>query len=61
MSDGGPKIEYQLPNGFTSDAYLDDEIPETPEILTGVDKHTDAPITVRWSGERWVQLETSKP
>jgi hypothetical protein len=56
VSDGGPKIEYQLLNGFTSDAYLDDE-PEGREILTGTDKHTDAPITVRWTGERWVQIQ----
>ena len=53
---GGPKIEYVLPNGFTSDAYLDEEIPEGREILTGVDKHTEERITVRWTGERWVQL-----
>jgi hypothetical protein len=54
--DGGPKIEYHLLNGATSDAYLDDEIPEGREILTGVDKHTDQRVTVRWTGDRWVQL-----
>ena len=51
---GGPKIEYHMPNGFTSDAYLDDESED--EFRTGVDKHTDQRITVRWTGERWEQL-----
>jgi hypothetical protein len=53
---GGPKIEYHMPNGFTSDAYLDDEIPEVYDHLSGVDKHTEERITVRWTGERWEQL-----
>jgi hypothetical protein len=53
---GGPKIEYHMPNGFTSDAYLDDDLREDSDIMTGVDKHTDVPVTVRWTGERWVQL-----
>ena len=53
---GGPKIEYHMPNGFTSDAYLDHEIPEGRETLTGVDKHTEERVTVRWTGERWVQV-----
>ena len=52
---GGPKIEYHMPNGFTSTAYLDID-PKGGEPVEGVDKYTDARVTVRWTGERWVQL-----
>lgn len=53
--DTGGKIDYVLLNGFTSTAYLD-EMPEGRDILVGTDKHTDEPVTVRWTGEQWVQL-----
>ena len=49
------KIEYHMPNGFTSTAYVTRER-EDQDILRGTDKHTDAPVVVRWTGEKWVQL-----
>lgn len=49
------KIEYWMPNGFTSDAYVVRQR-EDQEILRGTDKHTGARVVVRWTGEKWVQL-----
>ncbi len=49
------KIEYVLPSGHTSTAYVDKER-EDQDICRGVDKHTDEPLVVRWTGEKWIQL-----
>ena len=49
------KVEYVLPSGHTSDAYIDKER-EDQDICRGTDRHTDARVVVRWTGERWVQL-----
>ena len=49
------KIEYHMPNGHTSDAYVERER-EDQDVLRGTDKHTDERVVVRWTGEKWVQL-----
>lgn len=48
------KIEYVLPGGFTSKAYLNNGDGDT---RTGSDKYTDEPVTVRWNDDRlrWEQ------
>ena len=51
------KIDYEMPNGHTSTAYVTRER-DDQEILRGVNKHTDEPVAVRWTGEKWVQLPT---
>jgi hypothetical protein len=58
--DTGGKIEYVLLNGFTSTAYLD-AMPEGRDVLVGTDKYTDEPVTVRRTGEQWVELPTHSP
>lgn len=53
--DTGGKVEYHLPNGFTSTAYLD-EMPAGQDVFVGTDKYTDEQVTVRWTGTRYVQV-----
>jgi hypothetical protein len=48
------KVEYVLLSGYSSTAYLDRRDGDT---ATGVNKYTDEPVTVRWGGVRWTEID----
>lgn len=55
------KVGYRKLNGYISTAYLDDDWDDRPgNVYTGEDKYTELPVTVRWTGEEWVELDTSQ-
>lgn len=50
------KVDYIMPNGHVSTAYLDEGDYETDAVWTGVNKHTYEPIQVRWNSTVWIQV-----
>ena len=51
------KVGYRDVDGYEQTAYLDE--PEVArDIYRGVHKHTDEPVTVRWTGTEWVEMTT---
>lgn len=54
------KVEYVTLYGGTSKAYVDE--PESGDIWTGTNKHTDEPASVRWDSDRqeWIEVKGDK-
>jgi hypothetical protein len=50
------KVDYRTTSGHLSTAYLDEPYGETAQ---GVDKHSDTPLTLRWTGTEWQETEES--
>jgi hypothetical protein len=50
------KVGYLMLSGHESTAYLDDD-PDDLGIYHGENKHSDEPVAVRWTGERWEEVE----
>jgi hypothetical protein len=42
---------------IVSTAYLDDEV--APDVFVGTNKYTDAPLTVKWTGSRYEEIDGS--
>lgn len=55
------KVAYVTTSGFTSTAYLDmdPEQHEGPMVISGVDKHTDEPVTVALTDGGWVEVPSA--
>lgn len=55
------KVTYTLSSGATSTAYLDEspEQQDGPAVFSGVDKHTDDPVTVALTDGGWVEVPSS--
>ena len=58
MSGYAMKIGYRTVNGSESRAYTDDDFPLEWEptdglTITATDKHTDEPVTVRWTEDEF--------
>jgi hypothetical protein len=50
------KVAYRTLGGFVSTAYIDVEH-EDSDQGTGEDKYTDEPVTLRWDGQQWREIE----
>ena len=51
----GRKVRYYPSSArVESTAYLDAQ--ESADVFSGVDKHTDEPVTVRWTGTRYEEV-----
>jgi hypothetical protein len=52
----GRKVDYLLlGSAFVTTAYLDDEV--APDVFVGTNKYTDAPVTVKWTGSRYEEID----
>ena len=55
------KVAYTLSKGDysgnkrRSTAYLEHEVEQ--DLWVGVNKHTDEPVKIKWTGEEWVECE----
>lgn len=51
----GRKVRYTTLGANQTTAYLDGEI--VPDVYVGVNKYTDEPISVLWTGEKYVEVD----
>ena len=57
----GDKVQYWT-DGVRRTAYLDSDLddlgedPSARRTYVGTEKHTDAPVTLRWTGERFEEV-----
>ena len=51
------KVGYVTLYGGTSKAYIDE--PESGDIWTGTNKHSDEPVSVRWDDalDEWIEVK----
>jgi hypothetical protein len=49
------KVRYRMASGYETTAYLDDEA-NVDGSYSGTNKHTDEPVTVRWTGDEWIEV-----
>lgn len=49
------KVRYRTSGGAHSTAYTDGRVGHSMDHH-GVDKHTDLPVVVRWTGREWVEV-----
>lgn len=50
----GRKINYTVSSGVISTAYLTEHLAAC--FYSGTDKYTDAPVIVKWDGERYIEI-----
>lgn len=50
------KVDYVMPNGFVSTAYLDEQ---DGDVVRGWNKHTNEPVVLRWvhSMREWQEIK----
>lgn len=56
--DLGFKISYHALDGYVSKAYVDEE--PIGDYHHGVNKHTDDPVCVYWTGTDWIEVDPEK-